>query len=55
MAPHLLKNRFPHPEYYTHLINLQQILKITLQFSLTQQDITTLDGLIQEWVEEYER
>ena len=55
IAPHVLKNRFQRPKYYTHMLKLVDIIKTALQFSITRADLAVLRIKIIEYVQTYER
>lgn len=55
LAPILLRKRFQHEKYYTHMCDLVKIMKTTLKFSVTSDELDSLEGDIIEWVEKYER
>jgi hypothetical protein len=55
LAPILLKGRFRDDTYYVHMCALVDIMKTTLQFSLTLDKLDELKEKIVEWVEEYKR
>lgn len=54
LMPYLLEDRLPRA-YYTHALTLVKILKICLQFSLTNAEIDELSTLVVRWVQDYER
>jgi Transposase family tnp2 len=54
LAPILLNNRFSDDKYYTHMCALVKIMKTTLKFELTLDELDTLEAEIVEWVELYE-
>lgn len=55
LAPILLQRRFPNDKYYRHFCLLVDIIKLCLQFTITDREIYELQQLIIEWVETYER
>jgi len=55
LAPILLKDRFMKDEYYTHLCDLVDIMKICIRYSLTNHQINDLEARIINWVETFER
>jgi hypothetical protein len=54
IAPILLKHRFAHPKYYDHFCLLGKIMKTTLKWELTSQEIDELEEDSDRWVELYE-
>jgi hypothetical protein len=54
LAPFLLQNRFPDPKYHWHLCDLVDIMKICLQFEITEEEINELEKKIHIWVRLYE-
>jgi hypothetical protein len=54
VAPIILKDRFPDDKYYEHICLLGKIMKTTLRYELTMQDIDELEEEIIQWVELYE-
>ncbi|KAJ2913165.1 hypothetical protein MD484_g7253, partial [Candolleomyces efflorescens] len=55
LFPIVLRNRFPNDKYYKHGCLLVKIMKTCLQFSITEDELNTLDSDIVDWVEKYER
>jgi hypothetical protein len=55
LAPALLKGRFQDGKYYQHLCQLVEIMKISLQFSITYDEIDDLEAKIINWVQDYEK
>lgn len=55
LFPVVLRNRFPNDKYYKHGCLLVKIMKTCLQFSITEDELNTLESDIVEWVEKYER
>ncbi|KAF8530257.1 hypothetical protein BU17DRAFT_60017 [Hysterangium stoloniferum] len=55
LAPPLLQYRFPKPKYYTHFLLLVDIIKQTIQLSITTEELDSLEENIIKWVEQYER
>lgn len=55
LAPHLLAGRFDNVEYYQHAMDLVDIMKITLQYAITLEEIDSLEKKCWKWVEDYER
>jgi hypothetical protein len=55
LAPHLLRGRFPQPKYYKHFMIFNKILRISLQFTITKDDLQQLEELIVQYVEDFER
>jgi hypothetical protein len=54
LAPTILKGRFADNKYYEHLCLLVKIMKTTLKFELTLQEIDELEEEIIRWVQLYE-
>ena len=50
IAPFLLQNRFADQKYHEHLCNLVDIMKICLQFEITDDEIDGLEEKIHNWV-----
>src|SRR5258708_35222113 len=55
LAPHVLKDQFTHPKYYKHFMKFNSILKCTIQYSFTEQELDELEQDIIKYVKEYER
>jgi hypothetical protein len=55
IAPTLLKGRFMHPRYYKHFMELVRLLKLCLEFEITQDQVNDLERGFQSWVQKYER
>jgi|ERR1700722_4527375 len=55
LAPILLKGRFSEDKYYMHMCLLVKIMKTTLKFKLTLDEIDMLEEDIIEWVQLYEK
>ena len=54
LAPFLLQNCFAEQKYHWHLCNLVDIMKISLQFEITNEEIDALEEKIHIWVRLYE-
>lgn len=54
LAPFLLHNRFADPKYHWHLCDLVDIMKVCLQFEITDDEIDALEEKIHIWVRLYE-
>ena len=54
LAPILLNGRFSDHKYYDHMCDLVVIMKICLQFSITQDEVDDLEDKIITWVCTYE-
>ena len=54
IAPIVLKDRFDDDKYYDHAVLLVKIMKKTLRFELTLEEIDDLENEIIHWVELYE-
>lgn len=55
LAPILLHGRFKKEKYYIHACDFVRIIKISLRFTLTTDDVDELEALIISWVKRYER
>jgi hypothetical protein len=55
LAPHLLKDRFQHPKYYNHMLQLVNIMKTMLKFDITLEELDTLERSVICWVTTFER
>src|SRR5260370_25980707 len=55
LAPNVLMARFTHPKYYKHFMKFNSILKCTIQYSFTEQELDELEQDIIKYVKEYER
>lgn len=55
LAPFLLENRFPKKKYYTHMQELSNIMKVTLQFRVTAEEVDDIEERLCKWVEKYEK
>lgn len=55
VAPIVLEGRFKHEKYYKHMLLLVDIMKTTLQFEITRDQVDDLEEKIVDWVLDYER
>ncbi|RXW11282.1 hypothetical protein EST38_g14573, partial [Candolleomyces aberdarensis] len=55
LGPVLLSRRFQRRVYFDHFIDFVKLVRICLQFELTQDDMQTLQEGFPTWVEDYER
>lgn len=55
IAPHVLKGRFPKDKFYNHFMKLNFILRQTLKFSITLEEVEELRELTCDYVCEYEK
>ncbi|KAJ2920000.1 hypothetical protein MD484_g408, partial [Candolleomyces efflorescens] len=55
LGPVLLARKFRRPIYFDHFIKLVKLVRICLQFEITDADVATLREGFPEWVKEYER
>lgn len=55
LAPFLLKDRFPDIRMYNHMLSLIAIVKVCLQYELTDEDIDWIETSLAEWVGDYEK
>jgi hypothetical protein len=53
-APTLLRRRFQKPRFYKHFLRLVRLLKLCMEFELTQEQIDELEEGFKSWVEDYE-
>ena len=54
VAPIVLKDRFLKKRYYKNMLALVKIMKTTLKYSITNEEIDELEEEIVQWVEKYE-
>ena len=55
IAPVLLQGRFKKPEYYTHFVDLAYLLRLCLQFEISEAEVGELRVGFKKWVEDYQR
>ena len=55
LTPLVLKGHFWCPKYYKHFMKFNTILKRTLQYSFTEQELVNLENNIISYVQEYEK
>ena len=55
LAPKLLEGRFPKHKYYTHMCELVEIMKVTLQFSVPLKQLDNIEARMIDWVQKYEK
>lgn len=55
IAPIVLRGRFMEETYYDHFMDLVDIMKKCIQFSITHEDLTRLENDIVGWVRTYEQ
>ncbi|KIJ08416.1 hypothetical protein PAXINDRAFT_88863, partial [Paxillus involutus ATCC 200175] len=55
MALKLLEGRFPKAKYYKHMCELVEVMKITLQFHMTSEQLNEVEQRLIGWVEKYEK
>ncbi|KAJ3536584.1 hypothetical protein NMY22_g5977 [Coprinellus aureogranulatus] len=55
LAPILLRGRFKKEKYYRHMCDLVDIMKATLKYSITKDELDDLEDKIDDWVKRYER
>ncbi|TFK45219.1 hypothetical protein OE88DRAFT_1715451 [Heliocybe sulcata] len=55
IAPIVLQGRFKAPKYYKHACALGEIMRISSQFEISDQDVEVLREKIIKWVEKYEK
>src|SRR5260370_26166917 len=55
IAPFVLQNRFLMQKFYQHFMLFHKILKTTLQFSITKEEVSMLCETVIKYVREYER
>jgi len=54
-APTLLCRQFQKPQFYKHFLCLVRLLKLCMEFELTQEQIDELKEGFKSWVKDYER
>ena len=55
IAPIVLRGRFQKNCYYKHMCSLANIMKMTLKFEITDQEVDELEEMIVQWVKLYEQ
>ena len=55
LAPKLLEGRFAKCKYYTHMCELVEIMKVTLQFSIPLKQLDDIEACMIDWVQKYEK
>ena len=55
LAPYLLKGRFRKNKYYTHMLQLVEILKMVLQFDITRAHVQLLCARVIDYVKDFEK
>lgn len=55
LAPIVLFEKFPHPQYYQHFTSLIPILHLLIALELREGQVTEIENGLRRWVEEYER
>jgi hypothetical protein len=55
LAPIVMRSRFKQEKYYTHMCALADIMKMTLKYEITIDEVTQLEQQIVDWVRTYER
>ena len=55
LALKLLEGRFPKHKYYTHMCELVEIMKVTLQFSIPLKQLDDIEARMIDWVQKYEK
>ncbi|KAF9222843.1 hypothetical protein BS17DRAFT_767596 [Gyrodon lividus] len=55
LAPKLLDGRFPKAKYYKHMCELIEVMKITLQFRMTLEQLNEVEQRLIGWVKKYEK
>jgi hypothetical protein len=53
LAPIVLKGRLP-DKYYFHVLDLCDIIELSLRFEITNAEISTLEQMLIRWVADYE-
>lgn len=53
-APVVLRGRFTRPKYYEHLVELVRLIKLCLQFDISDEDIVSIESGFIKWVKDYE-
>ena len=55
LAPKLLEGHFAKRKYYTHMCELMEIMKVTLQFSIPLKQLDDIEAHMIDWVQKYEK
>lgn len=55
LAPILLRGQFKRTRYYDHFIDLVRLLKLCLEYEITEEEIDEVEKGFQKWVRNYER
>lgn len=55
IAPVVLRNRFPEAIYYKHFMRLVDLIKMCLEYEISERLLDQIDGGFRSWVEDYER
>ena len=55
LAPKLLEGCFAKRKYYTHMCELVEIMKVTLQFSIPLKQLDDIEARMIDWVQKYEK
>ena len=55
LAPLLLENRFPKNKYYMHMPEFSELIKLTLRFQITAEQVDDIEQRFQKWVQKYEK
>ena len=55
LAPKLPENRPKRNKYYDHMAELGKIMKITLQFEITRDQVDDIEKRLVKWVQKYEK
>ena len=55
LAPVLLRDCFKKPKYFAHFIDLVRLLRICMQFEISEAEIEELQVGFKKWVKDYER
>ncbi|XP_006459841.1 hypothetical protein AGABI2DRAFT_142250 [Agaricus bisporus var. bisporus H97] len=55
VAPILLYNKFPQRKYYQHFMKLVQLLKMCMEFEISEEMLDVIEGGFRAWVEDYKK
>ena len=55
IGPVVLQNRFRHPKYFKHFVNLVSLINICLQRKISREEIDGLEKGFENWVRDYQR
>lgn len=55
IVPIVLQGQFQQPKYYQHFMKLVELLKMCLEFEISDEMLDIIDGGFQAWVKDYEK